>query len=262
MALAFFVTGERMRLATERRRVAAADLDALSTGIEVLEQARREAVQIRQQAQAQAQQMLREARNEAEARVQAQAAQAINALAANASRVLRQLEHVLVEVVVSAVGRLVAQGDPGATLAAAVREVVAQSADLSFATLKVSPADAGAAADEVRRLTRGQNLPQTIAVRADPQLAPGECVLLSEVGKLRLRLDLQMQVLREALSGALRLDDSFAAHLLDRATAMPTAGAGAAPAPAQPPNLLDAALKDAMLRVGSAPQAPARTPDE
>lgn len=236
MALAVLLTAEQFKLGLERRRLPAAQVPAAESAVELLRQAEALAQRMQLQASEQAQRVLQQVRAEGERAMQQQAAQMIDTLALNSVRVLRQLEQVLVEVVVETVQRLVAQADRAALLTAAVREVVAQSAELSFATMKVAPADLARATEEVRLLTRAQGLPQSIAVRADPQLVPGECVLTSEAGKLRIRLDLQLAVLRTALASVMQLDDAHAQALLG-------AAAGASSSPRTP---IDAALAAAL----------------
>lgn len=229
MALAVLLKTESFTLATDRAVLKRADVAALENTVELLHTAVAEADRIREDAQRARRALAEALRREHEDRVREATARAAMAAQVGAASLLRSVEPALVEVVVDAVARLAASLDRRQILAQAIAEVSQAVGRQSFAVLKVAPADLAFASDAVAELMNEARLPATLTVRADAAVAAGDCILMSDLGKLSIGLSQQLGALRHALRAAL-------AAVADAQAAPAPAHGAAAPATHEVPH--------------------------
>jgi len=250
MALAVLLRTEQFLLATDRAVLSRDETVAIENAVDLLEAAVAEAERLRAQAELAARRIAERARQEAQQQVRDEVARACAAAPVSAARTLRDLEQAMAEIVTEAVLRLAGDIDRRQLLARAIGEVARLASERRFATLKVAPSDLLFAQLHVAELTQAARLPATLAVRADPSLAPGDCVLVSEAGKLSTGLSQQLRALALAV----------------RQAAASTAMAGDASAPASPagatPSAASATPSAAPAGAGSALPATAPAPPQ
>jgi type III secretion system HrpE/YscL family protein len=260
MALAVLLRTEQFLLATDRAVLTREETGAIENAVDLLEAAVAEAEHLRTQAEQAARRIADRARQEAQQHVRDEVARACAAAPVSAARTLRDLEQAMAEIVTEAVLRLAGDIDRRQLLARAIAEVSRLASERRFATLKVAPSDLLFAQLHVAELTQAARLPATLTVRADPALAPGDCVLVSDAGKLSTGLSQQLRALafavRQATAAAVATpagqgtaEQAAADQVADHATAQPmghaaphTADAGA-PAHATPPATAPQALE-------------------
>jgi flagellar biosynthesis/type III secretory pathway protein FliH len=229
MALAVLLRTEQFLLATDRAVLTREETGAIENAVDLLEAAVAEAEHLRTQAEQAARRIAERARQEAQQHVRDEVARACAAAPVSAAHTLRDLEQAMAEIVTEAVLRLAGDIDRRQLLARAIAEVTRLASERRFATLKVAPSDLLFAQLHVAELTQAARLPATLTVRADPALAPGDCVLVSDAGKLSTGLSQQLRALafavRQATAAAVAAPaapihaDRATAHADDRAGA-------------------------------------------
>jgi type III secretion system HrpE/YscL family protein len=202
MALAVLLRTEQFLLATDRAVLSRDETAAIENAVDLLEAAVAEAEHLRAQAEQAARRIADRARQEAQQHVRDEVARACAAAPVSAARTLRDLEQAMAEIVTEAVLRLAGDIDRRQLLARAIGEVSRLASERRFATLKVAPSDLLFAQLHVAELTQAARLPATLTVRADPALAPGDCVLVSDAGKLSTGLSQQLRGLAFAVRQA------------------------------------------------------------
>ena len=235
MALAVLLRTEQFLLATDRAVLSRDETVAIENAVDLLEAAVAEADRLRAQAEQAARRIAERARQEAQQQVREEVARACAAAPVSAARTLRDLEQAMAEIVTEAVLRLAGDIDRRQLLARAIGEVARLASERRFATLKVAPSDLLFAQLHVAELTQAARLPATLTVRADASLAPGDCVLVSEAGKLSTGLSQQLRALalavRQAAASTLAASD---AATQAAPVSAPVSVPVSAPAPATP----------------------------
>lgn len=206
MALAVFLANESFVAGADRQVIKADEFDAIETAIDLIRQSELVAQRIRDKATREAQHAVEQARIKAEAQVQAHVARVVADAVANTARVLKGLEPALVDVVVGAVGRIVATADTTSLTRAAVAEVASRIGEQTFCVLKVSPNEVQSVREQMREFTAARSMPLTIEVEGNASLKPGSCEMLSAAGKLSVSIDQQLAALRDALEQSVIAD--------------------------------------------------------
>lgn len=116
------------------------------------------------------------------------------AAAAAAAALLQQIERALPSLVCDAVENLLGTFDLRDLLRPAVQHALGRLRLNAAATIRVSPESVAAvrAACDATGLT----------IQADPSLAPGRCLLETELGTVELGLEAQLSILRSAMTAA------------------------------------------------------------
>lgn len=253
MALAVLLRTGQFLLATDRAVLTREETGAIENAVDLLEAAVAEADHLREQAEQAARRIAERARQEAQQHVRDEVARACAAAPVHAARTLRDLEQAMAEIVTEAVLRLAGDIDRRQLLARSIAEVSRLASERRFATLKVAPSDLLFAQLHVAELTQAARLPATLAVRADAALAPGDCVLVSEAGKLSTGLSQQLRALalavRQATAASIATPAEATASLARAADT--TAGVAATPG---------APASTAAPAAAAAPEAPAPRP--
>lgn len=203
MALAVFLRSGLLHLAGDRVVLTRDEAAAVENTVELLHSATAEAERIRMDAEQRAAVIGRQAHERVVALERDAAARAALIPVLNSAQVLRDLQPVLVEIVVETMVRLATSIDRRQLLERAIGEVGRLVGQRTFAMLKVAPADLEHAREIVAQLVRSAELPATLNVRADPSVAAGECVLLSDSGKVTLGLSQQINALAHSVHAVL-----------------------------------------------------------
>lgn len=203
MALALLLKTDQFKLATDRAVLKRDEVVALENSVDLLHAAVAEADRIRLDAEQASRDQAEQTKSEGEARVREAVARAATAAHVSAGRVLRNVEPVLVEILVETITRMAAGLDRQQILAQSLAEVSRAVGQQTFAVLKVAPADLAFATEAVAELTRQARLPATLSVRADPAITAADCVLLSDNGKLTIGLSQQLSALAHTVRAAL-----------------------------------------------------------
>mgnify|MGYP003422724095 CR=1 FL=1 len=203
MALALLLKTDQFRLATDRCVLKRDEVVAMENTIDMLHAAVAEADRIRQDAEQKSKALLEKARLRGESLVRDEVARAAMAAHVNAGRVLRNVEPVLVDILVDTITRMAAGLDRRQVIEQSMAEISRAIGQQTFAVLKVAPEDLALATQTVEDLTRQARLPATLSVRADPSLAAADCVLVTDNGKLTIGLSQQLKALAQTVRAAL-----------------------------------------------------------
>lgn len=128
----------------------------------------------------------------------AEIAERVTATAAAADALLQQIERALPGLVCDAVGNLLGAFDLGDLLRPAIRHALGRLRLNAAVTIRVAPDGVAA----VRAACDAPGGASGLHVQADPGLAPGRCLLESELGTVDLGIEAQLSILRSALAAA------------------------------------------------------------
>ncbi len=187
-------------------RVSAAAAQWIGDAQALVEAARDEAREIVAAAYTEAEMIRRHAQEQGQAQGLAQGQQEMSArlleIAVNADRYVHDLEPVLVDAVTFAVGKLVGDVGFAPLIERAVLCVRERIGNADGLTLRVPPPLVATAQEATRALIERHGLLLPLRVEADPGLAHEQCVVESSLGRAQLRLDEQLERLRQAVSDA------------------------------------------------------------
>jgi type III secretion protein L len=180
--------------------------DAHQEAKEIVEQARRQAAGIVDKARQEREVALAEARKQGREEGLAQATEIIARAKQEAGELLARSEPDIVRLALMVAEKIIgrtldAQPDLVLYIAAQAIESVRQQREL---VLRVNPADAQQMRDSRKKLMDLLGRTKDIAVREDPEVARGGCIIETENGTVDAQLKTQLQMLEQALLGGTR----------------------------------------------------------
>lgn len=128
----------------------------------------------------------------------AEIAERVTATGAAAGALLQQIEHALPGLVCDAVENLLGALDLGDLLRPAIRHALGRLRLNTAVTIRVAP-------DGVAAVRAACDVPggaSGLHIQTDPGLAPGRCLLESELGTVDLGVEAQLSILRSTLAAA------------------------------------------------------------
>jgi flagellar biosynthesis/type III secretory pathway protein FliH len=133
---------------------------------------------------------------------QAQIATQLATITASGSRYVRDLEPVLIDAVVFAVGKLIGEAGRSAVVARAALHVRERLGEAHSLTLRVSPALCDSARQAINDLMMRHGVLEPMRIEVDPTLVEDQCLIESSVGQAKLQFDEQLERLRQAFHEA------------------------------------------------------------
>jgi flagellar assembly protein FliH len=122
---------------------------------------------------------------------------------AKADKHVRDLEPVIVDCIVRGVRALVGDIEPSHIIERAILQVHERLGDAAGLVLRVPPARGDEAQDVVDALAEDHNMLLPIRIVVDSSLVDDDCVVESPLGRAEVRLESQLERLREAVEKAL-----------------------------------------------------------
>jgi len=199
MGLAFLITTENLQLLSERKVLKEAEYAALLDASAVVEAARREARRIVQQAQLDAEANCRKGYEEGLKRAKAEYALQLVSETVAAERQLHALRSAMAQIVVKAVGQLIAHAQPEALFEAALLRVDALIRSEPFITVRVAPTQEATMRIVLARLQQEANWHMAVSIVADATLPAGACIVQTASGVLEIGVDAQLEAFRRAV---------------------------------------------------------------
>ena len=177
--------------------------DAHQEAKEIVEQAKKQAAGIVDKAKQEREATLAEARRQGREEGLAQATEIIVRAKKEAGECLARCEPDVVKLALSVAEKIIgrtldAQPDLVLYIAAQAIESVRQQREL---VLRVNPGDAQLLRDSRKKLMDLLGRTKDIAVREDPEVARGGCIIETENGTVDAQLKTQLQMLEQALLG-------------------------------------------------------------
>lgn len=196
MGLAFLINAEDRRLLSERKVLKRDEYAAVLDADAVMQAARAEARSIVRGAAQQADEISRMGYEHGLARARSEYAQRLLEGAGESQLQLRALRASMANIIVKAVGQIVATADPKELVETALRRVDALIGDEQFATLRVHPSQAPLVHDVLGRLRDEPRWKVKLSIVADAALKEGACTVQTASGTLELGLQEQLQAVR------------------------------------------------------------------
>ncbi|MDR2779112.1 MAG: HrpE/YscL family type III secretion apparatus protein [Puniceicoccales bacterium] len=113
-----------------------------------------------------------------------------------------RLEEDVVEVVKSALRKIIGKIDKTELIVSVVRHALQKIKTQKQATLKVAPGEAQVLRDKVQELTKDTPVLEFLDICADTHLQPGSCILETELGVIDASIPVQLAAIENALSKA------------------------------------------------------------
>lgn len=113
-----------------------------------------------------------------------------------------RLEGDVVEVVKSALRKIIGKIDKTELIVSVVRNSLQKIKTQKQATLKVAPGEAQVLRDRVQDLTKDTPVLEFLDICADTHLQPGSCILETELGVIDASIPVQLTAIENALSKA------------------------------------------------------------
>ncbi|MGQ9853574.1 MAG: FliH/SctL family protein [Candidatus Oleimicrobiaceae bacterium] len=129
----------------------------------------------------------------------------VSQLIAEQQHLLRQAEPTLINVVMAVVRRVIRRELAGDSEYAAtmVREALRYVHDSTKVVVRMHPDDAALLRDKVGELTAGAQGLEQLELKEDPHLAPGGCLVETDLGTIDARLEAQLEEIAHELEEAL-----------------------------------------------------------
>jgi type III secretion protein L len=199
MALAILIDREDLRVTSDRKIIKASEYLTLADAQCVLARADREAEAVLAAAKSCYEEQRIKGYEDGLARAQRAMAAEIAAIAAHRARLLQSLQTTLVDAVMGGLARILHDVDQQWFFEQALRQVASFIRSEKSLTLRVCPAQEGAARAAVDAMMRGSDTPAFVLVSVDESLALGACVLESESGVVDASLETQLEAIRRSL---------------------------------------------------------------
>ena len=118
---------------------------------------------------------------------------------------LENLEKTIVNVVTEAVERVMGEMDADERIVRIVRTALTAVRNQQRVVVRVAPADEKAVTEALApMLSSGPGGSSFLNISADPRLAPGSCILESELGVLDASLDTQLNAIKRAFNAKIK----------------------------------------------------------
>ncbi|KVN02926.1 type III secretion system stator protein SctL [Burkholderia diffusa] len=195
----FLLIDGPVRVAATRKLIKRDEWCALLDAQAILDVARERASEMVADAAHAVQQERERGFREGAEHAQREAAQALAAIGVGAAKTFRQIEPMLVEVVMTALRGLLDEAPARAFYEVALRKVAGVVRERHFLTLRVAPEDEHVARDAVQSMLAEKTLSGMVDIKTDPSLPALSCVMVTEAGTVDASLAVHLAGLRAAL---------------------------------------------------------------
>lgn len=198
-----FLKLQTTELAPGQKVIPAAEVATVLEGAAILERAAQEREAILAQARIDAEAERRRGFEKGLREGKMQIAGQMVATVERSVRYLGEIESGMVEIVLSAVRRILGEIDDKNRIKSVVRKVLATARDQRRVTLRVSRADEEILRGELDRILADFPGISYIDIEPDVRLQQGDCILETEIGVVEATLESQLEAVRTALSKTL-----------------------------------------------------------
>ena len=198
-----FLKLQTTELAPGQKVIPAAEVSTVLEGAAILERAAQEREAILAQARVDAEAERRRGFEKGLREGKMQIAGQMVATVERSVRYLGEIESGMVEIVLSAVRRILGEIDDKNRIKSVVRKVLATARDQRRVTLRVSRADEEILRGELDRILADFPGISYIDIESDARLQQGDCILETEIGVVEATLESQIEAVRTALSKTL-----------------------------------------------------------
>lgn len=181
--------------------VSGEDYEAKQTGNKIIEEAKRQADEIRAQAARDRDEVFKKAADEARAEISAQSTEILARAKMQAGQVIKNTEMDIVEMALKIAAKIIGrdlQRDP-----AVVAEIAATAIETARASkamvLRVNPKDGALLREQRKKLMELIGRTVELSIRDDADVEPGGCVIQTEFGTIDAQLKTQYTMLQNVL---------------------------------------------------------------
>lgn len=190
--------------AVPRRPVArilrAAEARAWQDGHAFLDEARRDAQQLRDAARRAYAAEYAQGYEDGKAQGDADAARLVSETAVKVDRYLGGLEAEITGLALDVVRRVLGEFDASMLVAKAAAQAATEIRRAKYLKVRVHPASVNRARDELNAALRESDLGMTVEIDADDTLATGACILLTDIAVIDASIEAQLNAIAAAIS--------------------------------------------------------------
>ncbi|MFD2055565.1 type III secretion system stator protein SctL [Mesorhizobium calcicola] len=182
------------------RILRAAEVRALQDGHAFLDEARRDAQQLRDAARRAYAAEYAQGYEDGKAQGDADATRLIGETAVKVDRYFGGLEAEVISLALDVVRRMLGEFDVGTLVAKVARQAVTEIRRAKYLKVRVHPASVDRVRDELDAVLRDSDLGMTVEIDADDALAAGACIVSTDFAVVDASIDAQLQAIAAALA--------------------------------------------------------------
>ncbi|SJM31806.1 type III secretion system stator protein SctL [Mesorhizobium delmotii] len=182
------------------RILRAAEARAWQDGHAFLDEARRDAQQLRDAARRAYAAEYAQGYEDGKAQGAADAARLVGETAVKVDRYLGGLEAEIVNLALDVVRRVLGEFDASMLVAKAAAQAVTEIRRAKYLKVRVHPASVNRVRDELNAALRESDLGMTVEIDADDTLATGACILLTDIAVIDASIEAQLDAIAAAIS--------------------------------------------------------------
>ncbi|MER8402085.1 type III secretion system stator protein SctL [Mesorhizobium sp. M0306] len=182
------------------RILRAAEVRAVQDGHAFLDEARRDAQQLRDAARRAYAAEYALGYDDGKAQGDAEATRLVSETAVKVDRYFSGLESEVVGLAVDIVRRILGEFDVGALVAKAARQAVTEIRRARYLKVRVHPASIERVRNELDAVLRESDLGMTVEIDADDALAPDACIVSTDFAVVDASIDAQLKAIAAAIA--------------------------------------------------------------
>lgn len=198
------VEPDKATTAVPRRPVArilrAAEARAWQDGHAFLDEARRDAQQLRDAARRAYAAEYAQGYEDGKAQGEADAARLVSETAVKVDRYLGGLEAEIITLALDVVRRVLGEFDASMLVAKAAAQAVTEIRRAKYLKVRLHPASVNRVRDELNAVLRESDLGMTVEIDADDTLATGACILSTDIAVIDASIEAQLNAIAAAIS--------------------------------------------------------------
>ena len=182
------------------RILRAAEARAWQDGHAFLDEARRDAQQLRDAARRAYAAEYAQGYEDGKARGDADAARLVSETAVKVDRYLGGLEAEIINLALDVVRRVLGEFDASMLVAKAAAQAVTEIRRAKYLKVRLHPASVNRVRDELNAVLRESDLGMTVEIDADDTLATGACILSTDIAVIDASIEAQLNAIAAAIS--------------------------------------------------------------
>lgn len=187
-----------------KKVIKAAEYAALVKGKEIIEFAQNEATQIREDAkkayESEKKRGLEEGLQEGKQKISEHMMEAVSKTVKN----IETFEGQLIDLVTQAVKKIIGDLEEPERITRVVKNALAMLRNEKKVTIRVSPSDANHLQERIDEILKDFPGIDYIDITTDNRIEKGNCTLVSDIGVIDVRIDLQLEAIKKSLSKSIR----------------------------------------------------------
>ncbi|SIT55725.1 Type III secretion component, YOP proteins translocation protein L [Mesorhizobium prunaredense] len=182
------------------RILRAAEARAWQDGHAFLDEAKRDAQQLRDAARRAYAAEYAQGYEDGKAQGDADAARLVSETAVKVDRYLGGLEAEIVNLALDVVRRVLGEFDASMLVAKAAAQAVTEIRRVKYLKVRLHPASVSRVRDELNAVLRESDLGMTVEIDADDTLATGACILVTDIAVIDASIEAQLDAIAAAIS--------------------------------------------------------------